>query len=86
MHALECTTLVKALMNGQKCLVDSYEIQRKQASQVVVVLLADLDRMWKQKEPHTVPIMYFFRGYSLSMDITNKKSLRNVEKLAQKKA
>lgn len=48
------------------------QLQREMASQVIVVLLSDLDRMWKPEEPHAVPAMYFFRGYSLSMETMRK--------------
>lgn len=48
------------------------QLQREMASQVIVVLFSDLDRMWKPEEPHAVPAMYFFRGYSLSMETMRK--------------
>ena len=63
---------LKALLKGKQALTDSYELQRQHASQVVVYLLSDLDRLWKPEEPHAVPILYFYRGYSLSMEIIRK--------------
>jgi hypothetical protein len=35
-------------------------------------MLSDIDRMLKMEEPHAVPVMYLYRGYSLSMDIARK--------------
>lgn len=63
---------IKLFMKAKQALEDAYQLQRQYASQVVVFLLADLDRLWKQEEPHAVPVMFFFRGYSLSMDIFRK--------------
>ena len=64
--------LIKHLLKAKASLVDSYNLQRKFASQVVVYLLADLDRLWKPEEPHAVPVMFYYRGYSLSMDIARQ--------------
>ncbi|XP_045178040.2 uncharacterized protein LOC123538138 [Mercenaria mercenaria] len=64
--------LQRHLLLGQEVIKDAYEVQRVMASQVVVYLLADLDRFWKNEQPHAIPVLYFYRGYSLSMDITRK--------------
>lgn len=61
--------LIRKVYTAKEVITETYELKRHIASQVVVVLLADLDRLWKPEEPHAVPAMYFFRGYSLSMDI-----------------
>ena len=60
--------LVRSLLKAQASTKDVYNLQRKFASQVIVYLLADLDRMWKSELPHAVPVMYCYRGYSLPMD------------------
>ena len=39
--------LIRHLMKAKASMVDSYNLHRKFASQVVVYLLADLDRLWK---------------------------------------
>ena len=57
------------LLLCEEVLKDAYEVQRDIASQVVVYLLADLDRFWKDEQPHAIPILYFFRGHSLSVDV-----------------
>lgn len=62
----------RALLLGKEVILESYELQRVMGTQVVVYLLADLDRFWKEEQPHAIPILYFYRGYSLSMDTTRK--------------
>ena len=64
--------LLKHLLLGKDILLETYELQRPVASQVVVYLLADLDRLWKIEEPHAVPVSFFFRGYSLSMEVMRR--------------
>ena len=64
--------LQRHLLLGKEVLADSYELQRTMASQVVVYLLADLDRFWKDEKPHAIPVLYFYRGYSLNMEITRQ--------------
>lgn len=59
----------RQILQGKDTILSSYEILRIIASQVVVYLLADLDHLWKEEEPHAIPIAYFLRGYSLSMDV-----------------
>lgn len=70
--AMTYDDLLKHLYLAKEVLLDTYELERPIASQVVVYLLADLDRLWKPEEPHAIPVTYFFRGYSLSMDVTRK--------------
>ena len=57
------------LLQGKEIILDANDLKRNIASQVIVFLLAELDRLWKEEEPHAIPVAYFFRGYSLSMDI-----------------
>jgi hypothetical protein len=58
------------LLLGKEIINDAYEIERLIASQVVVYLLADTDRFWKDEGPHAVPVLYFYRGYSLPINTT----------------
>ncbi|XP_053406396.1 uncharacterized protein LOC128559213 [Mercenaria mercenaria] len=64
--------LQRHLLLGEEVIKDAYEFNREIASQVVVYLIADLNRLWKKEEPHAVPVTYFYRGHSLSMDIMRK--------------
>ena len=64
--------LLRVMLKVTAAVQESYELQRQHASQVVVYLLADLDRLWNPEEPHAVPVLYFYRGYSLSMPIIRK--------------
>ena len=61
--------LARALLKAKTSIKESYNLKRIYASQVVVYLLSDLDRMWKSELPHAVPVMFFYRGYSLPMEI-----------------
>ncbi|KAH3864335.1 hypothetical protein DPMN_027352 [Dreissena polymorpha] len=61
--------LMRALMKGKQLMKEVYNLKRHFASQVVVYLLADLDRLWKPELPHAVPIMYCYRGPSMTMEI-----------------
>ena len=64
--------VINMLIKAKQTLNESYQLKKQHASQVVVFLLANLDRLWKPEEPHAVPVLFFFRGYSLSMDIARK--------------
>ena len=60
--------LTSSLLKARTSVKDAYNLKRTFASQVVVHLLSDLDRMWKSELPHAVTVMYYYRGYSLPMD------------------
>ncbi|XP_076088264.1 uncharacterized protein LOC143058683 [Mytilus galloprovincialis] len=44
---------------------EAFEICRKKASEVLVWLLSDTDRNWNEEIPHSLPIGYAMKGYSL---------------------
>lgn len=47
-------------------LKESYQLCRKKASEVLVWLLNDTDRIWHPEIPNSLPISYAMKGYSLS--------------------
>ena len=49
----------------------------KKASEVLVFLLGDLDRVYKSELPHAFPIAYGFKGYSMSTE-TMRKMINDV--------
>lgn len=49
----------------------------KKASEVLVFLLGDLDRVYKSELPHAFPIGYGFKGYSMSTE-TMRKMIKDV--------
>ena len=48
---------------------ESYQICRKKASEVLVWLLSDTDRLFHPEIPHSLPVAYAMKGYSLSTPI-----------------
>lgn len=46
-------------------LKEAYELNRKEATEVLVWLLSDTDRKWNAEIPHSVPVAYALKGYSL---------------------
>ena len=73
-HTEEFTydVVLRHLVLGEEIISEAYDIQRQMASQVVVYLISDLDRFWKEELPHAVPAMFFYRGYSMSMETTRQ--------------
>ena len=51
--------------NVVRVLEETYEICRKKATEVVVWLLSDTDRSWNIEVPHSLPVAYAMKGYSL---------------------
>ena len=72
LESLAYSGLKRVLSLGKEVITDSYELQRNMATQVVVYLLADLDRYWKEEQPQAIPVLYFYRGYILSMETTKQ--------------
>ena len=59
----------QALLEAQCSVHSAYQLNRKQAVEVLVWLLSDVNRMWQPEIPHSVPIAYGLKGYSLPSDI-----------------
>ena len=55
----------------------SHKLCVKKASEVLVFLLGDLDRVYKSEIPHAFPIAYGFKGYSMSTE-TMRKMIQDV--------
>lgn len=60
--------IMKATENIKNVLKKTYQIKRTKASQVVVLLLSNMDRNFNPETGHSVAIGYFLRGYSLLSD------------------
>ena len=56
---LQCITTMK----------NAIDLYNKKASEVVVFTLADSDREWSQEIGHSIPVGYFFKGYSLTTQV-----------------
>ena len=50
----------------------SHNLCSNKASEVLVFLLADLDRMYKPDVPHAFPVVYAFKGYSMKSESMRK--------------
>lgn len=62
-HVKENTELT--FSNVIRILEETYEICRKKATEVLVWLLSDTDRCWNIEVPHSLPVAYAMKGYSL---------------------
>ncbi len=47
----------------------SHHLLRRKASEVMVWLLSDVHRMWHAEIPHSIPVCYVMKGYSLPLSI-----------------
>ena len=66
--SLSTDNIVEMFELARDVLEKTYQMMRTKASQVVVFLLADMDRTWSAETGHTVAIGYFLRGYSLTVN------------------
>ena len=62
----ELSQLVTDLSNLLK---DNYQLQRQKASEAVVFLCCDLDRISSKNNFNSAPLCWFPKGYSLSTDV-----------------
>ena len=47
---------------------ESHQLLRKRSSEILVWLLSDTDRLWHAEIPHSMPVAYAMKGYSLKLD------------------
>lgn len=59
---LRCITLIS----------ECHKLCAQRASEVLVFMVADLDRAYKPELPHAYPIAYALKGYSMKTDIMDK--------------
>lgn len=48
---------------------EAYDVCRKKATEVLVWLASDSDRVWNPEIPHALPVSYAMKGYSLSTKV-----------------
>ena len=51
-----------------KYIEEAYNILRIKASEILCFLLSDLDHMYKPELPHSIPVAYGLKGYSLKSE------------------
>lgn len=60
---LASVTMLPCIKNTLK---HSFELTRKKATEVLVWLVSDVDRAWRPETPHSVPVAYGLKSYSLT--------------------
>ena len=65
------------LIKLKSALQEAFQLSRKKATEVVVWMLSDVDRLWKSEVPHALPVCYAMQGYSLPVD-TMRKMMNDV--------
>ena len=60
--------LQNTLHKAGECINHAYQLCRLKASEVLVFLLANLDRIQKHEVKHAVPVAYACKGYSMKTD------------------
>lgn len=65
----ELQDLQSTIHKASECIKTAWHLCRCKASEVLVFLIANLDRVHKPDMQHTVPIAYAFKGYSLKTEV-----------------
>ncbi len=71
-HALDL--LMTSLSEAKQCIRILHNLCRKKATEVLVWLLQDTNREWKPERPHSIPIAYALKGYSLTAEVMRNMS------------
>jgi hypothetical protein len=62
----------KTFLRCDTIISECHKLCAQRASEVLVFMVADLDRSYKPELPHAYPIAYAPKGYSMKTDIMNK--------------
>ena len=72
-HAVSDTNeLMETAHKATKLMTEAYQSQKPAASEVLVYLLSDMNRLWHPEIGHGLPIAYLYKGYSLSMGTSRR--------------
>ncbi|CAC5380282.1 unnamed protein product [Mytilus coruscus] len=71
-HETSAIEIMSIFSDCEKHLHASYSLCRDIAKQVFVVMLSDVDRLFKPEIPHACPVAYGFTGYSFKADQASK--------------
>ncbi|KAK7507914.1 hypothetical protein BaRGS_00000879 [Batillaria attramentaria] len=63
------STLQTLACETKDCLEEAYTLSRSLASEVLVFMLSDLDRIHRREQQHSVPVAYALKGYSLTSSV-----------------
>ena len=64
--------LIKVFLRCAQLIESCHNLSVKKASEVLVFLLGDLDRIYKPEIPHAYPVAFGFRGYSMKTEVLRK--------------
>ena len=53
------------LFDSEVITTEAYELTRRKATEVVVWLMSDIDRLWHAEIPHSIPVAWAMKGNSL---------------------
>ena len=63
------TRIEEAVNQAQKVTTQLYQLCRRKSSEVLVWLIQDTDREWNPEYPHSMPIAYALKGYTLTVEV-----------------
>ncbi|KAH3752314.1 hypothetical protein DPMN_186930 [Dreissena polymorpha] len=64
--------LIENAHKAIKLLNEAYQYQKPIASEVLVYLLSDMNRLWHRELGHGIPIAYLYKGYSLTIPTSRR--------------
>lgn len=66
----EVNNNIDVISNSVKsCIMDAFQVCRKKATEVLVWILADTDRIFSKGIPYALPVAYAMKGYSLGTQV-----------------
>ena len=74
--SINAKDLISVLSDIKTLLIRSYNLRREKASEAIVYLCCDLDRLWTKDSIKCAPVCWFPKGYSL-----NTETLRRVSEV-----
>ena len=72
------------MSTAASCVEDAYQLCRIKATEVLVWILADTNRMWQPEIPHALPVAYALKGYSLDCEVM-RRMCDNVQQILHEK-
>ena len=72
MDTYSITQLSQVLYQSEKCIRESDTLYGTRATEILVFMIADLDRLQTSDLPQAVPIAYALKGYSMSVELMRR--------------
>jgi hypothetical protein len=77
-------TFQKAILAIPALLNEAHMLTYPRATEIVVFMMSDLNRTYHPERPHSVPVAYGLRGYSMTTDVMRKMMNEVHEKATSK--